>query len=348
MIRKHSVVLAALSAAAVVFGMTSAAWAQAEAPTGEVPKPHVTMVFEADVVDGREFARVLTKLVGDRIQIGADDTGRSVIVSGPEALALAIGELLQVAPLKHPPEEAVTKFVNLEHADPERVLELLGPVLPPDVTVSHAGRNLNTMAVSGPPHQTAPILEAIERLDVPEPPEPPKKNIELTVYLLLAVDEAGRYADDGVPPLLNDVIEQLREAFAFESFRLWDTFFIRCRDGEEAEASWMIPGDESGTDSELGPTILKVQADAVQLQRHGDGNSVRIDNLIVGAEVPVASGVQTTNEGRRTVSRVSRHDMRLKTAVDVREGQKVVVGKANVAAPSGDALFVVVTAKSAD
>lgn len=70
------------------------------------------------------------------------------------------------------------------------------------------------------------------------------------------------------------------------------------------------------------------------------GRMIRIDNLRLGAKVPVKSGPAG-------VSNFSTIDTGINTNIDVREGQKIVVGKATIDG-SNNALFLVLTAKVVD
>ena len=66
---------------------------------------------------------------------------------------------------------------------------------------------------------------------------------------------------------------------------------------------------------------------------------IRIDSLRMVVTVPTKmSNVGRTSDSRQTV---------INTNIDVREGQKVVVGKATING-SNDALFLVLTAKVVD
>ncbi|PYV91061.1 MAG: hypothetical protein DMG05_08330 [Acidobacteria bacterium] len=68
---------------------------------------------------------------------------------------------------------------------------------------------------------------------------------------------------------------------------------------------------------------------------------IRIDNLRLRVDVPVK---RATPSGPAEISGV---DTGINTNIDVREGQKVVVGKATIDG-SNNALFLVLTAKVID
>ena len=67
------------------------------------------------------------------------------------------------------------------------------------------------------------------------------------------------------------------------------------------------------------------------------GKRVRIDGLHLGAKIPIKSGLNNINY----------IDTGINTDLDVREGQKVVVGKATVDS-SNNALFLVLTVRVVD
>ena len=79
-------------------------------------------------------------------------------------------------------EQLVQKVFAIKHADVEAIARTLS-VFPVPV---HPNRELRVIGVSAPAAVMSTIEETIRRFDVPLPVP---KNVELTVYLLLASDQ---------------------------------------------------------------------------------------------------------------------------------------------------------------
>jgi len=218
--------------------------------------------------------------------------------------------------------ELVQKVFNVEHVNVTRLQNLLSIF---DVMIE-ADQRLKVVAVKGLPDSVAAVEAAIKRLDVPPPPA---KNIELTVYLLNATEAPVTGAT--IPSGLDEVVHQLESVFAYKGFRLWETLILRARDGEiggSKHLSGVIP--ETGASYEF-----RVQS-AVIVADKDKGRMIRLNGLALVMGGP-----------RAKVSDEEGEAAHIQTDIDVREGQKVVVGKANVDVQK-TALILVVTARVLD
>jgi hypothetical protein len=213
----------------------------------------------------------------------------------------------------------VQRIFDVKFAHVDRLAETLrsfGPV--------YSNRDLKVITVSGSPELMAAVEDAIRRFDVPPPAT---KNIELTAYLLVASDQAT----SNTLPELDSVVKQLKGIFGYQGFRMLDTMLVRCRDGGEGEAVGVAPSQESPK------TLYGLRFKAARISSDSSGRSIRIDGLRLGPKVPVI-----TKDGGLTYL-----DTGINTDIDVREGQRVVVGKATMEG-SNRSLFLVLTAKVVD
>jgi hypothetical protein len=80
---------------------------------------------------------------------------------------------------------------------------------------------LHVISVRAPKEIMPAIEDAIKRLDVPQP----RKEAELTIYVIIASDQAEPSA--AIPPVLNPVINQLKGVLAYKSYRVLDTLITR-------------------------------------------------------------------------------------------------------------------------
>jgi hypothetical protein len=240
-----------------------------------------------------------------------------------------------------PPEEFVTKVFEVRHANVEHLASVLGNVFRGSI------RGDATMRIIGVhvPKDTLPAIEdVIKRFDVPPVAT---KNVELTAYLLMGSDQA---APDGAPPELQPVIKQLRNVFSYKGYRLVETLILRSREeGAPANIKGVAP---SSAGQEFPPTTYTFGINKVRITSDEKGRVVWLERLSLGARVPIVTGSFQPGAGGVGVGPLANKqfnymDTGITADVDVREGQKVVVGKANIEG-TANALFLVVTAKVAE
>jgi hypothetical protein len=215
--------------------------------------------------------------------------------------------------------EFVTKVFQLKYADTGRVVKLLNRngVVWDD--------QLRAIVVSRPKSDMAEIEQMIQRFDVPPPPV---QNIDVTIYLMSAL---GTPSSGIIPPELEGVVKQLKNTFSYKGYQLIDTEVMRVRAGQGGEVSGVVNG---GPALDGARTISQVKFRSASVSTDEKGRTIRIDGLKVGLRIPVATGEKQYNY----------IDTGINTDVDVREGQKVVVGKSNMDG-SDRASIVVLTAK---
>jgi hypothetical protein len=181
-----------------------------------------------------------------------------------------------------------------------------------------ADDRMHVLAVRGPADAVALVEDAVKKLDVPA------IDFELTVYLISTSAQAA----DQLPEALASTAKQLHGVFAYKGYQLLDSFVLRGRDGQE--------GNYGGTSAE---GTLKNSTYTFRYQRSsvldGTPKVVTLQNLSL--QIQLLTGTDSKGDpAYRTTG--------LHTDVDIREGQKVVVGKSDV--NNGESpLILVVTAK---
>ena len=238
--------------------------------------------------------------------------------------------------------ESVSKVFEIKYAnvrDLSSVLQIFGGQVSDN-------EKLNIISVRGPEDTVTAIEGTIERLDVPPPAT---KNIVLTVHMLqaLAQYDSTEEASSTMLPELEPVVRELATVFGYAEFRLLETVMLRCRDGG--------PGTVSGSLTivpEQQRIDYKLEFNAAKIVLPETGPDViRIDDFEFQASAQSVSpptGPAASGPVRAAVLRQARATTTsLDADLDVREGQKVVVGKASVDS-SPNALFVVVTATVVD
>jgi hypothetical protein len=226
---------------------------------------------------------------------------------------LIIAALLLAAPLFAQQEkQAITKLVTLKYASPDSLTNIIGTF---GVRVQWNG-GLRTMALTGSPENIGAAEAAIKQLDVPP------KNIELVVHFLVGGNQA---APGAVPAELSDVVTQLKKTFAFKEYSLLDTLTIRTRAGSNADTTGLI--------SAAGSSIPRMTQFSIRSATVSEDGVVRIDRMHAGLRIPVP-----------TQAKIDYINTGIDQDVDVKAGQKVVVGRASLEGPE-KALFLILTAK---
>lgn len=186
--------------------------------------------------------------------------------------------------------------------------------------------NERYVVLRGTKEQLDAAEAAIRKIDIP------KKDVELVFQIVAGTAAAGQ---DKIPQDLEPVIRQLKKNFVYQNFRLVDSIEVRTREGKLAEASSAVQTPEVNSQMSFyrvsfGPALSSDEK----------GTVIRLDNLHFSAKIPVP----VSGPGGTSFNYI---DTGINQNVDVREGQKVVVGRANLNGKDG-AFFLVVTAKVVD
>jgi hypothetical protein len=232
---------------------------------------------------------------------------------------LIIGLLLAFAVAA---QERETKFVELRNIDQRQIGNLLSPF---DVQWSGTA---STIVLSGSPAKVAAAEAFLRKIDVP------RRNIEAVFYIVAAGQKAG--ASGPLPPELEPVVKQLRSTFVYQSFRLLESAVARARENGDLTATGILPS----TDPNAQQRTYSISADRVSIGATEKGNLIRFDKLRFNVTVLDMVKSNLAKKPEYTYTGLS-------ADIDVREGQKVVVGKSNFDTSDGT-YFVIVTAKVVD
>ncbi len=247
----------------------------------------------------------------------------------PTLLALL---LMTAAAWAQEPAKNTQAIIEVKYADPSRLVDLLRQTYNANMRADSA---LHVIGVSGPPDVVAAASAAIQKLDVPLSAEP---DVELAVYLISGVAQGT--ASDDVPQELASTIKQLHGMFAYKSYKLSDTLVLRGRtgrpfNGRETETEGVLPGTANLT-YRFAYNSLEVSS--------GDPRTVHVNGLGFSLLGPT---VTTTDKAKNTSTSQTQTPAKIYTDLDVKEGQKTVVGKSSVNS-AGDALILVIVPKIVD
>ena len=212
------------------------------------------------------------------------------------------------------PQKTVTvrKLIQVKYVSASRVQNLLRSYT--NVSVD-SDDNMHILAVRGNDDMVAAYEEAVKKLDVAP------LDFELTVYLISATAQPG----DHLPDALASTAKQLHGVFAYKGYDLLDSFVLRGRDGQGA-------GNADGTIKNSTYSFRYSRASVLD----GPPNIVNLQNLNLQVRMPTGTFDEKGNPRYKTTG--------VSTDVDIRDGQKVVVGKSDT--NNGESpLILVVTAK---
>ena len=225
---------------------------------------------------------------------------------------------LPLAAQTEAPPHQVQKLFVLKYADADNVYNLLR-VFPNTNIIPN--KEMHTLAIATMSNVMPGIEDAINRLDLPSAAP---KNIDLTVYLVI-----GGEAEGPMPGDLQPVITQLKTAFPFKTYRVLDTLTLRTRTGLRAETQ------SSGGALQVGggrPQAVNTSFRITSASLAADGTTVRLDGLSASCRIPYEVG-----------NGINYRDLGMSTDVDIKEGQKVVVGRLGI--EPDQALVLVLTAR---
>jgi hypothetical protein len=224
--------------------------------------------------------------------------------------------MLLAAPLlAQQPAERITKLVKLNYVDPRAIQNMVGMY---GVSVN-LNDSMKVMALNGSPSNVAAAEAAIKQLDVAP------KSIELTVYFVVGGDNAQQLSGAPVPADVRDVITQLKNAFTFKEYKVMDVLTLRTRSGSDAETTGILNSGNPPRMSQFSIRNVTV----------GDDGTIRIDRMHAGLRIPLA---RPSEPGKSDYINSG-----IDQNVDVKEGQKVVVGRSSLEGPE-KALFLILTA----
>jgi hypothetical protein len=249
---------------------------------------------------------------------------KAILVTLAMAL-LAAGQEKQDAKVTHPGPR-VQKVFQVKHADVDSLWNAFH-----QIANMRVDKNLKLLVVDGSPEAVKAIEDALKTLDVPVP-APTIKNVELTFHIILAKPDKN----GALPQALDAVQKNLESLFGFRGFYLLETAYMRGRDGNEVRTNGAIPTPTEPDSPHINYSILVHPS----VSAGEKGNVIRLNRLQLHLKLPVVTGADPLTKKKQ----FQMHDAGMNTQIDVREGQRVVVGKANMNASDG-ALVLVVTAK---
>lgn len=237
------------------------------------------------------------------------------------ALALPLMIWAQQGPpavTQAPEPHRVTKLIRLNYAKASDIADLLRP----EGFNINAQNGLHAIVVEGPDTRIAEAEQIIKQLDQPSPSETARtRNIEVTVYVIGATTKGD--SAHTLPPDLAGVAKQFHTIFPYTDYRLLDTAVLVSRIGNGSSTSSFMP-DFPAPDPNR-KSHYNIDYTTIPDASNTSPEVVKFHEFTFLGELPWGP-------------------VRLSSDFDVREGQKVVVGKTTVN-NDDSAIFLVLSAK---
>ena len=235
------------------------------------------------------------------------------------ALRLAAALLAVVPGARSAEPETVTKVVHVRYASPDKLADLIWTTAEIKVKSDNV---LKVLVLGGRSEDVAAIEHVIQELDQPSAGATDARDIELDIYVIGASSKAPTGGESSIVAGLDPVVKQIRAAFPYKNIQLLTSSSIRSRTGEHSFTRGFFGLGEQEALYDVGFERSEASAGA------NGQRSIHLSKFSFNCSV-------------------KSHKIEVSSDLDLREGQKVVVGKAG-AGSDDSALFVVLSARVVD
>ena len=129
-------------------------------------------------------------------------------------------------------------------------------------------------------------------------------------------------------------VKEMKSLFGFQVVKLIDTLILRAQEGSSADSTGYLPVVYTADETKSGKSYYDLRVGRTVVNGAKGDRLMRIGELHFGGRFPVSNNsgdIKFTTTG-------------INTGLDLREGQRVVVGKVDLD-PSSNPFFLVVSAK---
>jgi hypothetical protein len=174
----------------------------------------------------------------------------------------------------------------------------------------------NTITVRDYPEVLATVEEVIKRLDVVEPPAPPRPGVEFRIHILIASNSSS--VTSQFPPDVADAVKQLQQTLSYKNYYMMTSQVLRYEGA-------------SRTISNKGIAEFKLNSDTaasknpIFYEYHIQDGKIRVEGSTTRVEVPSFRFVMKAPLMVRADS-LQYEEIGFNTPVTLAEGEKVVVG----------------------
>ena len=237
---------------------------------------------------------------------------------------------VQSTPSASPPAN-VTRVIRIRYGLAQKIADL---VAPGSHVMVNADNYSKVIVLKGNSNDVASVEQTIRELDVPgaTPGSYKSKDVELIVSVIGGSDKAEPLSGSQAPETLAPVVKQLRAVFPYKNYQLLSSMLLRSSEGTHAGNNGVMKS-LTNIENYSNPSGYSVGYDEASISPEEGRPIIHLRNFQFKTAVPVGNAAS-----------IQLIDVAIRTDVDLREGQKVVAGKANID-NSDLALFVVLTAR---
>ena len=235
-----------------------------------------------------------------------------------------------------PPPHRITKVIRVHNEIPDKIAGILAPGSPVMVT---SDNTLGVVVLKGTPEDIAIAEQTIKELDVPAATASTANDIELIVYLIGGSNSSAASSDTNLAAV-QPVVKQLSAIFPYESYELLSTMLLRSQQGRSAESSGVM-NYRLSSEASHHPATYAITYNSASVSADKSKAIIHLNNFRFNAKMGIVTSTVPNTAQYQTVDIGTRSD------IDIREGQKVVIGKTDVTT-DGSAIFIVLTAKLVD
>jgi hypothetical protein len=229
--------------------------------------------------------------------------------------------------------ESVTKVIRVQSAPSEiaRIVQAQGC----HVEASNA---LSAVIIQGRPDCVASSEKIVRELDQ-QGSANDGRNIELTAYIISGTSSSS--SEERIDSSLEPALKQLRSLFPSKHYELLGTLYVRSAQNSGASAAGSIALPSIFSDANSSSSRCWIAYDSASAL--SPESAIHIRKLLFVTSVPVF--FTTKNEkGEVKTTGSTANEVKVQSDVDLREGQKVVIGKSNIG-KADDSIFLVLSAR---
>lgn len=224
--------------------------------------------------------------------------------------------------------ERTAKVVQVRPGDANHIAALVSSF---GVAVQTSDR-LGLITLAGPPDNVARAEQAVREIQQLSlrAPIAAANNVDLTVHFLGIVDKD----DSPTTGPLREVIAELKKTFPFAGYQLLETIALRARVAEDSEVSGFLPENLGEEDP---PKRYTFSSRIGPIEQRENSHLIRFDWIRASIRMPIPN---YANPNEKFIF----ENIGINTALEMNDGQTVVVGKAGSTGASRGYLLVL-TAK---
>lgn len=204
---------------------------------------------------------------------------------------------------------------------------------------------LRAIAIRGKAADVASVERAIHELDAfnsSSQPASTNRDVEITAYVIGGSAEPIQGASEITGDALVPVVKQLRKIFPYSHYQLLSTILMRSAQDAKARTEGMMKSLTS-TPEFSRPSTYTMNYDSASFLQDPTP-AIHLANFHFDARVPYLMSSGSRKDNTYVTTQYESMSVAIQTDVDLREEQKVVVGKANVS-DSDTCFFLVLTAR---